>query len=823
MRVDLHCHSKYSDRPTIWLMQKLGCPESFTEPLRLYEIQKAAGMSAVTITDHNDIRGCLEIAEFADTFISDEITTYFPEDGCKIHVLAYDITEEEFREIQKARENVYDLVSYFAERRIRNACAHPFYAVNDRLKVEHLEKILLLFKNLEVNGDQNRESNEWLVRLAESLDRETIERLAEKHRLEPRHAETWRKNITGGSDDHGSLHLARTYTEVPEARTIDQFLAGIDAGRAKVVTRPGGPKTFARNIYGIAYQYYDSKTDLSRDASKDVLLRFVDRTLSNRPQAETTLFSRVATMIGRRRLKAVRPSVHGLVSSIRRIGTEIIDSDPRLREVVRSRHAGEPEEAWFDFVNRAANRLLKHNGEFVFDGLSKGRVFDAFHAIGSASALYSTLAPYFIGYSLFQKERSFAFEATRAVTPSALPPRRPRVLEFTDTFHEVNGVAEILRQEVAAADRLGLDLEVVTCYDRFEPRARVRNFLPVGTCAVPEYREVALSIPPILEMLDHERNPTHIHTTTPGPMGLAALAIARILNVPISGCYHTAFPEYARRLTGSPFLEDLTWRFMLWYYDQLDLVRVPSRAVGEELVRRGLRAEKVKPYPRGIDVDRFHVRRRDPERAARHGVDPAKTRILYVGRISKEKSLDVLADAFLPIAASRSDVQLVLVGDGPYRAELAARLAGAPVAFTGYLAGEDLSVVYASCDLFAFPSTTDTFGNVILEAQASGLPVIATDAGGPCENLLAGRTGLVVPGGDARALREAMEGLIRDPERRARMGREARAYAEGRDFASALSDAWDSYFEETMGPPDPSRRPLDMEAAFGGAFASAGA
>lgn len=117
MRIDLHVHSKHSRRPSQWILKKIGCPESFTEPLQIYRIAKSRGMSHVTITDHNSISGALEIAHLSDTFVSEEITTYFPENGCKIHVLVLDIDERRHEDIQKLRSNIYELADYLCRGR----------------------------------------------------------------------------------------------------------------------------------------------------------------------------------------------------------------------------------------------------------------------------------------------------------------------------------------------------------------------------------------------------------------------------------------------------------------------------------------------------------------------------------------------------------------------------------------------------------------------------------------------------------------------------------------------------------------------------------
>ena len=165
-------------------------------------------------------------------------------------------------------------------------------------------------------------------------------------------------------------------------------------------------------------------------------------------------------------------------------------------------------------------------------------------------------------------------------------------------------------------------------------------------------------------------------------------------------------------------------------------------------------------------------------------------RFLYVGRISKEKNLDALAEAWLKLHAEIPSATLALVGDGPYLAELRRRLTNAGVIFTGFLSGEALARAYASADAFVFPSTTDTFGNVVLEAQASGLPTIVTDVGGPRELVRDGETGLVGPGQDAVALLAAMRRLASDDSLRRRMGDAARKSMGRRTWERAFEDFW---------------------------------
>jgi glycosyltransferase involved in cell wall biosynthesis len=319
---------------------------------------------------------------------------------------------------------------------------------------------------------------------------------------------------------------------------------------------------------------------------------------------------------------------------------------------------------------------------------------------------------------------------------------------------------------------------------------------------LPEYPEQKLFIPPFLEMLHHVYNQgyNYIHSATPGPIGLAALGISRIMGLPISGTYHTSLPQYAAYLTGDEAVEQLVWRYTLWYYEQMDFVYAPSEETGRELVDRGLDEAKIRLYPRGVDVEAYHPRFGNGYYRRRHGLGD-EIKLLYVGRVSKEKNLPVLVRSFKKLCASDPRLHLAVVGDGPYMSEMQKELAAAPVTFTGYLSGTDLAEAYASADLFVFPSTTDTFGNVILEAQASGLPVIVTDTGGPRENMMDGETGIIVPGGDAEALAAAAAELAGNPLRREKMGRAARRYVEERSFRKAFLEHWKLYTHETQGRP----------------------
>jgi len=820
MKIDLHVHSKYSTRPSQWVLQKLNCPESYTEPALIYEEARRKGMDRVTITDHNRIEGALSIAHLPGTFISEEVTSYFPEDHCKVHVLVYDIDEVIHHELQRIRENVYDLVGYLRQERLHHAVAHPLFGVNDRITVPNFEKLLLLFRNFEINGARDAWQNDCLRAMIPSLREEDIWRLAELHDIDPGYPQPWRKNLIGGSDDHGALYIATTYTLVDGANALDEFLDGMENGASRALGASSTPRTMARTLYSIAYQYYKHRFGIDRFLDKDVTLRVIDRFLEPGKQSQVGLGFKLRTRLVRR-LTRRRPAGNTpLKDLIRRESESLIRSDSALMEFATGGvlNGENLENGWFSFVNRATNRIMSHFAQTLLDHVSGANVFDIFSTVGSAGALYTILSPYFMAYAIFTKDRQFSTEARRAVLGQDSVLDALRVAHFTDTFHEINGVSGTLRQQAELAIRTGKGLTIVTCDHGqrvFEPG--VQNFRPIGVYDLEVYPDQKLFYPPLLEMLHfvYAGHYTRIHSATPGPIGLAALCIARTLRLPIYGTYHTALPQYVQILTGDEAMEELTWKFIIWYYNQMDLVYVPSLETGRELVDKGLDPAKMRLFPRGVDTKRFDPAHRDPGLAARTGLGTG-VRLLYAGRVSREKDLHLLAAAFRRLCAERTDVTLTVVGDGPYLGELRDLLAGTPTIFTGYLEGEELAAMFATCDLFVFPSATDTFGNVVLEAQASGLPIIVTNQGGPMENILPGETGVVVAAGDENALYQAIAGLVADPELLRAMGRAGRAYAASRTIEQAFEDYWEMYTDcgpamSFESPEKPKEKPAKPE------------
>lgn len=803
MKVDLHVHSKYSKRPSEWILKKLGCPESFTEPAKIYDIARKRGMSMITITDHNTIDGCLEIADREGVFISEEVTTYHPEDGCKFHVLVYDIDEDIHRDLQEVRHNILELIPYLREKGITHSLAHPLYSVNGRLNTDHVERCLVLFKNFEQNGARGETQNQRIENILGSLTSDRICEFAAKHRLETFLTPDMAKNLTGGSDDHSSLTIARRYTHVDGAILKKDFFHGLEIGKAVVQGHGSHPETLAQNIYSIAYQFYEDKFGLSKYVNNDVVFKFLDRLLLVDLEREPRLMARLHFYWNNRKRKNTEDdNEQKIIQLLRKEAHNIIRDEPDLFSAHgnQTENLTELDRKWFDFVNRISNRLLKNFADHMIDSMAGADILNVFQSLGSAGALYAVMAPYFVSYSIFSLDRQFSSETLdhfqRNPASSWTSTKKLNVAHFTDTFYEVNGVTGTLKKQIEEARSKNRRYTVITCDEQNrESGPRVKNFRPIGVYELSVYPEQKLFYPPFLEILSYcyQQEFNQIHAATPGPIGLAAMAIARILRVPFVGTYHTALPQYAQYLTEDKAIADMMWRYIIWFYDQMDTIFVPSRATAQELVEHGISTEKIRLMPRGVDSREFHPQKRNTSMLRVQFGIPDGLKLLYVGRVSKEKNLTLLENVFKRLTEFKQDIQLIIVGDGPYLDEMRQNLKNFPAYFTGYLSGERLRSLYASCDLFVFPSVTDTFGNVVLEAQASGLPVIVTDQGGPCENIVDGKTGFIIKGNSEQEMLRSIDRATSNPSALKEMGILARRYAEGRSIRNAFDSIWKMY------------------------------
>ncbi|MEP6808961.1 MAG: glycosyltransferase [Chthoniobacterales bacterium] len=793
-RCDLHVHSRASTRSEEWLFRRFDLPDSYSDPADVYQQLLAAGMDFVTITDHDTIEGGLRIADRPRVFLSEQVTTFFPADPCKIHLLVWGLNEAQHREIAKVRENIFDLQSFLQEQNLAHAVAHPLYSINGKLDASHVERLVLLFQHFEgINGLRDTLLSDLARNILGQLTPEKLAELADRHDLAPTHPEPWRKIFVGGSDDHGGKFLATAFTETPAAANADEFLAFVRAGSCTAKGEGGTPLALSHGFYNTLSCFIQDRFHERLGAAAPLLETMFSRFMEGRDPTEFSLREKAAFVAqGVLSGKIFELAKRGNVSLWKELSSYFAQPEVKALLAQGAAQVAAPERRTFLMANLVCEQLAFRLFEKFVKQLNSGNVIESIQALSGIAPILVVLAPYIYGFHSQAPSRSSLRQICQQLT-GAIPPmlqNRKRAW-FTDTLEDVNGVSTTIRKMTAAAAAAGEQLIVVTSLsDLTVSEIPVKNFRPIGDFELPEYELQKLSFPPILQILDYVQREqfTEIIISTPGPVGLTGLLAAKMLNLQTSGIYHTDFPEYIRILTEDRFLESLAWTYMRWLYGQQDTVFVNSEQYRRSWIDRGIEAEKIQILPRGLDTELFHPQRRLETYWRQRNAPAGEVRLLYVGRISREKDLDVLATAYRQLRDAHVPVRLFLVGIGPYSGSLQRTLPDA--IFAGYLAGEALATAYASADIFVFPSTTDTFGNVILEAQASGLPCVVSDLGGPRELIEENVTGFVTKAHDPHSFAEAIKILVLDPARRAEMGRRARQSVVERSWPAAFQKFW---------------------------------
>ncbi|MBN1556784.1 MAG: glycosyltransferase [Lentisphaerae bacterium] len=790
IQVDMHCHSRHSARPSEWFLQKIGTRESYTEVEDVYRLAKARGMDYVTLTDHNTIDGALELVQAhpEDTFVSAEVTTYFPEHDCKIHVLVYDITEAQFGAIQAVRNNIYDLRNLLREADIAYSVAHATYSVNGRLTRDIVEKLILLFNVFEgINGARGRLFNKTWVEVLQDLEPHDIERLQCKHRIDPWGPDAWIKGFTGGSDDHAGLMIGQTYTMAEDA-SLAELPLRLKSRQTLAGGRHGDHKTLAFAIYKIAY---DFSRDRAGNPGSGGFLEMLN----------TLLFT--DDRLGFRNWLAVRKLKRGKDSRDRLLS--------RFYEDLSAARPGSGIEIE-DRINRVYNGLATLSDNFfaliatsVEKDLRNGDAGRLLKNLAAALPALFLIAPFVSTLRHQHQDRELHRELLRLFGKGRLPAAR-KLLWFSDTMTDLNGVSVTMQELARCAHRTGRPVRLVTTL----PEDEARDALPPNTINLPcvytvtpdFYTAFTLRVPSLLRAIDiiAAESPDEIVVSTPGPVGLTGLAAARLLDIKCTGIYHTDFTRQADHFIGDPSVSAAIESYVRWFFRLMDEVRVPSEAYITMLADRGINPERMRLFRRGIEPGFARGdTRRQAEIRRRHGIPRHAAVLLWAGRLGKEKNLDFLFNVYREAVGARDDVTLLVVGDGPELERLKAEFAwDKRVAFAGRVPRSELPHYYELADLFVFPSTTDTFGMVILEAHACGLPALVTDVGGPQEIVQHGATGWVLPAGDLQAWAGAVRRGIALKERAPEAYRAMRDRARQRDHADY---GWERVLDDMLTPP----------------------
>jgi glycosyltransferase involved in cell wall biosynthesis/predicted metal-dependent phosphoesterase TrpH len=775
-RVDMHCHSTASHFSKLGVQRSLGLPECATPPQEVYELAKRRGMDFVTITDHDTIDGCLELAGRPDCFVSEELTARFAGEPQAVHVLCYGIDPGDHEWLQAHAGDVEACAAYLHEREIACALAHPFFNVAAPLTRRHRRRLAELFPVWEVRNGA---------------------RAAELNMPAAVYVETHGGTGIGGSDDHAGVDIGRTFTEAPAAATPEEFLAHLRRGDAEAHGEQGSAAKWAHAAMALATRAFglgDGGEYLGgqqRGGSGEVLP-------SVQPSAADPSIESTGPQ---------SPDPAAVLKMAERVIREGAAREGKIAADVGPEDARALLEAWLDGIglDLRGRGLIAHlqSEEFshadlyrrarrVHDRRLRAAVDDGARAVAdgdfpvAVTGLFSALVPA-VPYA-----PATAFLGAEKAKLRDRRGERQRVAVIADGIGSMHGVTHTIEQ-IRERGVPGFEVDIVGTDSGVDRR------LPAAAeLEIPFYEGMTLGVPGLPDLVETLAEGSYdlVHVTAPGPAGIAATLMSRITGLPLLASYHTEIATYVGMRSEDGALEELTRAGLGAFYTAPAAVLSPSPSADASVVSLGADPTRLGRWERGVDTARF-----DPAKADRDAY-PGEIKILYAGRLTREKGVDLLAESFLRAHQADPRLHLLLAGGGPEEGEMRQRL-GDRATFLGWLSGEELPRAYASADAFLFASSTDTYGQVILEAAASGLPIVAVAEGGPAALIENRHTGLLCRP-DADHLAGTLLQLASSPGLRRQLGDAAARAARERSWERSMAQLAAGY-----------RRALDAVAAGG--------
>ncbi|MFC0235602.1 glycosyltransferase family 4 protein [Fictibacillus phosphorivorans] len=358
---------------------------------------------------------------------------------------------------------------------------------------------------------------------------------------------------------------------------------------------------------------------------------------------------------------------------------------------------------------------------------------------------------------------------------------------FSDTFHpQINGVARTLKRFTSYLETNGVDYKVIMPSFEEVQETEGKQYYAMKSLPLFLYPECRLAIPQFKALNDelNKFKPDLLHIATPFNIGLFGMRYGKKESIPMVASYHTHFDRYLAYYH-LDFLSPLLWRYLQWFHKPFEKIFVPSEETRKILYTKSFTSIEI--WSRGVDCMMFTPQNRDFHVREEYKITQ-KYIFLFVGRLAPEKDLNILKEMIDKLPSPLSEnVHWLIVGDGPSRRDVEQwETEYSNVTCAGYLSGEDLARVYASADLFVFPSSTETFGNVVLEAAASGLPAIVSDSGGVAEIVQDGVTGRICKAREAYSFIQNIVSIMEDPMLLGSMKRKARNYA--------MTQSWSAIF-----------------------------
>ena len=810
LRIDLHCHDHNSDVPDELWGRLLHLPETWLKTKKLARVLHKHGSTVLTVTNHNNARSCWELQDRGvDVLVAAEFTCYFNEYNLFVHVLTYGFDRHQEAVLNEKRHDIYEFVRYCAKQDIPLILPHPlyFYTRNDRIDLALFEKFAVMFQRFEVlNGQRDTWQSVLTLNWVRSLTPQKILGYAAKHDLDPADfgVDPDRpKVLTGGSDCHMGIFAGQcgSYLHVPD---LDERLNTMKPSALALEAIRNG------NIVPFGQVAENQKLNIALlDYASQVATRIEDpgllRLLFHRGEVSDKVMTFV---IGNLLLEMQKHKntqkffrfVHEALAGKKpnKLVKWKVTKDYRfcigqLERIADARNNCSPE-AFIDTVNSAVSELYTDLNHLIVKRVKKHlesrtgtplasfsteeitRKFEVplqltklFSGGGSArnmsganfSGLLDNLtfpvmiATILTGITLgstrlLYQNRQFLNDFSDSVGSNRHP---KRALYLTDTLLDKNGVSNSLSAKLKHIQDADMPVDFLICHEDAVCGPHLHVVRPITSFSFPQFGEQDLRVPDLMQVakIFYEGSYDRIICSTEGPMAIVSLFIKHMFNVPGFFFMHTDWLDFIRDTTDLNTHElDRIRRALRVFYKLYDGVFVLNNDHREWLTGHQMMLDEDK-----VHLTAHHTNKRDDTVV---GVDkstlfddagPDTPVLFYAGRLSKEKGILDLPAIMDKVGQQIPGIRLVIAGTGPAQEELSKALPEAH--FTGWVDKATIAALYRGLDLFVFPSTFDTFGNVILEANVYGMPAISYNCKGPKDIILHGRSGYLVEDIDSMA------------------------------------------------------------------------
>lgn len=846
-RIDLHCHDCNSDVPDELWGRILRVPETFLPTHKLLQCLDEYKVTVKTITNHNNARSCWELLEKGiDVLVAAEFTCLFPEMGIQVHVLTYGFTPAQENKLNKLRQDIYQFMAYAAENDLPTVLAHPlfFHLEKNNVPQAYLEKIAILFKRFEVlNGQrdvwQNLLTGTWIKNLTE----EKILNWSKKHNINPKHYNetVWPKKMTGGSDDHMGLFAGLCGTivkidstqekKIPKSKLILQSLRKGDftpygdvASHERLnvafldyfcqlglhIKEPGLLRMFLHQgdlkdkliCLGISnavqelkrHRYTSKFFKIFHEAlggvkpgiltkwtiNNDYLpiakkLETVAKVRRENPKDLTKVlaefipftFTHLNKVLAERIVKKINPMLHHSAKEKLSFNDIIrkLEVPSHLRNLL-GQNENETNSSHDFKKNMASINMLE-----IFDELSFPALFSG---VIATSSLVSTRVLF--GQRKFLNKLSM--DLNRYEHPK-------KALWLTDTLKDKNGVSHALQSNLKEIQKRNLPIDFLVCSNTITPEDHLRVTPSLGEFHLFDFDQQKFNVPNLQEVhrIFYEGGYDRLICSTEFLMGPVGLYLKAAFNVPLYFYLHTDWMEFFSR--NSDLDEhnlDRIRRLLRAFYRSFDGIFVLNYDHAKWLSSPAIGISKKKIFKTAHWTEKHFYPIDENKSFVFPGIKENEKVLLYTGRLNEEKGVMELPEIYRQLKKSHPHLKMVIAGMGPSEIDLKEKIPEA--IFLGWVDKEQLVKIYSAADLLILPSRFDTFGLVILEAMACGLPVAAYDVKGPKDLIQDGVNGVTASTQEGLILK--VSSLLSSTENLMKAKQEAQASAKLYDPQSIM-------------------------------------